>query len=513
MDNHLFIPVLLPLSGALLAVLFARQIAAVRWLVLLIVLGLLSYTTWLLDRVELAGRQVVQVGNWVAPHGISLVADGLSALLLLLAALLGLVVVLLSFATLDRQREQFFYYPLLLLVLLGVSGVALSGDLLSLTIWLSVAMLAGASLLMLGGRRPQLEGGFSLLLLGLLGSSSLLIGCGLVYGLTGSLNMALVAATLADSASPGFSTALAALFLIGCGTPAAIFPLFFWLPGSQHTPPIAVTVLVGGLLTRSGIYALYRMFSPVYQNDLAVLEPLLLLLAGLTLLVGVLGALAQHTIRRALAFLMIAHTGYSLFGLALASYAGLTAGVLLLVHDTVALGALLCLGGVIEFLSRTGDMRQMGGLARREPVLAVLWFLAGLALLGVPPFGGFVGRVALLQATFEQQAMLAAAVVVLAMLLAFVPLIDIWHAIFWKSLPPTAALPQRATFQQLFPGALLVGVLLWLSIIIGSVVDYSALAAQQMLDRPGYVSDVLRLDTSDPESPVLLEPIEPLPGE
>jgi multicomponent Na+:H+ antiporter subunit D len=421
--------------------------------------------------------------------------------------------VLLSFATLDKQREQFFYYPLLLLVLLGVSGVALSGDLLSLTIWLAVALLAGTGLLTLGGRRPQLEGGMHMLLLGIFGSSSLLIGCGLVYGLTGSLNMALVGAAFADSASPGFTTALAALFLIGCGTPAAIFPLFFWLPGSQHTPPIAVTVLVGGLLTRSGIYALYRLFSQIYPNDLVVLGPLLLLLAGLTLLVGVLGALAQHNIRRAMAFLMVAHTGYSLLGLALASQSGLTAGVLLLVHDTVALAALFCLGGVIEFLARTGDMRQMGGLARREPVLALLWFLTLLALLGVPPLGGFVGRVALLQAAFEQQAMLTAAVLVLALLLAVVPLIDIWHAVFWKGLPATAALPQRATFQQLFPGALLVGVLLWLSVVIGAVLDYSALAAQQMLDRPGYVSDVLRLDDGDPEPPVLLEPIEPLPSE
>jgi multicomponent Na+:H+ antiporter subunit D len=484
----------------------------VRWLTLIGVLGLLSYATWLIDRVEIDGRQVVQVGNWVAPHGISLVADGLSALLLLLAALLGLAVLLLGFATLDKQREQFYYYPLLLLVLLGVSGVALSGDLLSLAIWLAVATLASVALLTLGGRRAQLEGGLHMLLFGILGSSSLLIGCGLIYGLTGSLNMALVSATLADSASPGLSTALAALFLVGCGIPAAIFPLFFWLPASQHAPPIAVTVLVGGLLTRSGIYALYRLFGQVYQNDLAVLEPLLLLLAGATMLVGVLGALAQHHIRRALAFLIVAHTGYSLLGLGLASQAGLTAGVLLLVNDTLALAAIFCLGGVIEFLARTGDMRQMGGLARREPVLALLWFLVLLALLGVPPLGGFVGRVVLLQAAFEQQAMLAAAVVVLATLLALVPLIDIWHTIFWKGLPATAALPQRATFQQLFPGALLVGVLLWLSVIMSGVVDYSALAAQQMLDQTGYVSDVLRLDDGEP-APTLLEPIEPLPSE
>jgi multicomponent Na+:H+ antiporter subunit D len=151
-------------------------------------------------------------------------------------------------------------------------------------------------------------------------------------------------------------------------------------------------------------------------------------------------------------------------------------------------------------------------LARREPVLALLWFLVLLALLGVPPLGGFVGRVVLLQAAFEQQAMLAAAVVVLATLLALVPLIDIWHTIFWKGLPATAALPQRATFQQLFPGALLVGVLLWLSVIMSGVVDYSALAAQQMLDQTGYVSDVLRLDDGEP-APTLLEPIEPLPSE
>jgi multicomponent Na+:H+ antiporter subunit D len=513
MNNHLFIAVLLPLASALLAVLFAWQMRAVRWFALLAVLGLLGYGAWLVQRVELAGRQVVQVGNWPAPHGISLVADGLSALLLLLAGVLGLAGLLLSFATLDKQRGQFFYYPLVLLLLLGVSGAALSGDLLSLTIWLAVTTLAGAGLLVLGGTRPQIEGGLHLLLLGLLGSSSLLIGCGLVYGLTGSLNMARVGAVLADNVGPGYSTALAALFLIGCGTLAAIFPLFFWLTGSQHTPPIAVTVLVGGLLTRSGLYALYRLLSQVFQNDLVVLGPLLLLLAGGTMLVGVLGAMAQHNLRRALAFVLVAHTGYSLLGLGLASQAGLTAGVLLLVHDTLALAALFCLGGVIEFLSRTGDMRQMGGLARREPVLALLWFVALLALLGVPPLGGFAGRVALLQATFADQAALAAAVATLATLLAFVPLIGIWHTVFWESLSETAALPRRATFQQLFPGALLVGLLLWLAVVPGGVIDYSALAARQLLDQPGYVSDVLRLDEGDTVPPTLFEPLAPLPEE
>jgi multicomponent Na+:H+ antiporter subunit D len=209
------------------------------------------------------------------------------------------------------------------------------------------------------------------------------------------------------------------------------------------------------------------------------------------MLTGVLGAMSQTHLRRILAFLLISQMGAMLLGLSLATENGLAASFIFMIHDALVLTALLSIGGNVELLFRTGDIQRMGGLARHEPLLALLWFLASLSLAGIPPLGGFFARLMLLQVTLEQQAYLAAGLVSFVYLCSLLPLLKIWHTVFWKKLPDGLPKPRRATVNQVFPGVLLIGSLLLFTLTMTDVVDYSYSLVDQALDRDGYIEDVL----------------------
>jgi multicomponent Na+:H+ antiporter subunit D len=492
MDNHLFLLLLVPLLGAVFAALLMKFQRTAHILVVLCAIINASYAAWLLVRVTETGRQVTQAASVLAPYGISLVADRLSGFIIALAAVLVLIALLLNYAEPDHKREPFLFYPLLLLVLLGINGVSIAGDLFSLYVWQEALSIAALGLLTLSHQQHKHSGGVRYLLPTLLASASFLIGCGLMYGLVGTLNMAQLGNRLELLARPSLVTVLASLFLIGCGTRAAIFPLFLWLPASTSVTSAAAMVIIGGGLTSAGMYTLYRLFSLIYQPDLLLLSPLLLQIANLTMLFGVLGALTQTNLRRMLAFLLISQLGSMLLGLGLASEAGLAAGMLSMVHSILALVLMFCIASIVETITNTRDIRKMGSLSWREPVLTMLWFLALLALLGMPPLGGFFARIALLHTAIVQQAYLTAGMMMLASLLLLLPLITIQHEVFWKRLPVDVPPPRRVTIRQITPAVLLLGIMMLLALESGPVVDYTTTAAQQAFDIDGYVRDVLR---------------------
>jgi multicomponent Na+:H+ antiporter subunit D len=491
MDNHLFILLLVPLLGAVVAVLLIKHQRLARILVVFCAAIHAIYTIWLLARVIETGRQVTQAANVLAPYGISLVADMLSVLIIVLASIFVLVALLLNYVAPASKQEPFLFYPLLLLVLLGMNGVSLAGDLFSLYVWQEALSIAALGLLTLDHQHRQHANGIRYLLPALLASASFLIGCSLMYELIGTLNMARLGNRLAFLARPGMITVLASLFLIGCGTRAAIFPLFLWLPASTYHASAATMVIVGGGITSTGMYMLYRLFSLIYQPDLLILSPLLLQIASLTMIFGVLGALIQTNLRRMLSFLLISQLGYMLMGLGLASEAGLAAGMLCMIHSMLAMALMFCIGGIVETITNTRDIRRMGSLSWREPVLTTLWFLALLALLGMPPLGSFFARLALLHTAIVQQSYLTAGIAALASLLLLLPLLTIQHEVFWKRLPTDVPPPRRVTLRQIIPAVLLLGIIMLLALEVAPVVDYTTTAAQQAFDTSGYVRDVL----------------------
>ncbi|NCC30503.1 MAG: short chain dehydrogenase [Chloroflexia bacterium] len=494
MANHLFLPLVSLMIGAALAVLFGRQ----RWLARGIVVGSvlfhLIYSLRLLWVVAEHGRQVSQAGGWLAPFGITFVADGATAIMLTVASLLTLMTVFYSFASLDKGYEQYFYYPLLLLLLLGVSGAFMTGDLFNLYVWFEVLLLASFGLITLGGTRAQLEGGLKYVVLNLFGSIAFLLGCGLVYGVVGTLNMAHIAERMQTIQQPGIMTAIASVFLFAFGSKAAILPLFFWLPTSYHTPPVAVTAIFSGLLTKVGAYSLYRLLGTVMQNELIHLAPWILTIAWLTMLVGVFGAMAQMNVRRILSFHIVSQIGYSVMGLGLASSLGLAAGLLFTAHVMIVKTALFFIGGAAEQIYGTGDIKKMGGLARREPALAIFWFLGIISLAGLPPMSGFFGKLALLQAGVTQGAWLVTGVATLTGILTLFSMLKIWNEVFWKkSYADVSKLP-RVSPGLLLPGALLVIVSLALGLGASLLVDYTTVAGMQLFDQAGYIQSVCGLD-------------------
>lgn len=490
MANHLFLPLVVPLLAGAAAVLVGQRRIVARPIAAAATLFNLGYSVWLLWLVGTAGRQVTQAGAWAAPFGISLVADGLSAIMLFLTALLMTLTVFYSFGSVGAQRERFYYYPLLLLLMFGCSGAFLTGDLFNLYVWFEVLLVASFGLITLGGERGQLEGGLKYVVLNLFGSTCFLIGAGLLYGVAGTLNMAHLAERLATMPEPGVATAVAGFFLFAFSSKAGLVPVFFWLPTSYATPAIAVSALFSGLLTKVGVYALFRVFGTIFQAELQRFGWLILLIAGLTMVIGVIGAMAQVNVRRILSFHIVSQVGYMIMGLGLVGVAGLTAGVLYMVHHIVVKTALFMIGGAAEQLAGTGELKQMGGMARREPLLAAMWLLASFSLAGLPPLSGFFGKLGLIQVGVAQEQWLIVGVATVVSLFTLFSMLKIWNEVFWKkAYADTRRLP-RASAALLVPSAVLVALSLAIGIWAAPVLAYSQLAAEQVRDVPSLVRDV-----------------------
>ncbi len=332
--NILALPIALPLFTAALLLLFSR------W-------GLQPYTLQ-------GNRLVLQMGLWPAPYGITVICDALSATMLTVTSILALAILPFAVGTMDSHRKRLGYFPLSLVLMMGVNGAFLTGDIFNLYVFFEVLLMASFVLLTLGGTPSQINGGIRYVVLNLLASIMLLTAAGVAYGTVGTLNMAHLAVRLEDA--PTFiKYVLAGLLLVAFGSKAAVFPLFFWLPSSYHTPHPAVTALFGGILTKVGIYTLIRTFTLLLPTVLVDWQPVLLILAGLTMFIGVLGAFAQPTIRRLLSFHIISQVGYMIMGLAIvASPTSLGAGfalaatLIFVIHNMLVKTALMMGGGAVE---------------------------------------------------------------------------------------------------------------------------------------------------------------------
>jgi multicomponent Na+:H+ antiporter subunit D len=496
MNWLLVLPILIPLLTAIGLLLVWGSLKWQRWLNVAGAAALLVAAVMLLMTIWRQGIQAVQMGHWPAPFGISLVADLFSAIMVTLAALMGLAVAVYSLGSMDREREQYGYYPLLHVLLMGVCGAFLTGDIFNLYVWFEVMLTASFVLLTLGGLRAQLEGGIKYVTLNLLSSALFLAAVGILYGLTGTLNMAHLARELPQVANPGLVTTLALLFLVAFGIKAAVFPLFFWLPASYHTAPVSVSAIFSGLLTKVGVYALVRVFTLLFVQDVGYTHSLILVIAGLTMLTGVLGAVVQTEFRRLLSFHIVSQIGYLLMGLGLFSTAALAGAVYFMVHVILAKSALFLVSGIIDKLRGTSDLKQLGGLYIVYPGLAVLFLVPALSLAGIPPLSGFWAKFALVRAGLEIKQYLIVTTALGASLLTLFSMTKIWAEVFWKADPQPVGVPIES--PGLMEMALLFApliILTALTITIGlwaePIFTLSTRAAEQLLNPAAYINTVL----------------------
>ena len=484
----LLLPLLVPLTTGILCLLVAHR-PAQRRLGLAGALGLLAAAVALLIQIHQQGIQAVQIGNWPAPFGITFVADHLSALMVLATGVVAVAVALYALNEGDPPREAQGYYALVHLLLFGVNGAFLTGDLFNLYVWFEVLLLASFVLMILGGGQAQLAGGVKYFAVSLLSSILFLVALGLLYGATGALNLADLA-TRVGAVNPGLLSALAMLFLAAFGLKAAVFPFMFWLPASYPAPPVMVSALFAGLLTKVGVYALIRVFTLLFTHDVGFTHSLLLWVAGLTLSLGVLMALAQGELRRLLSFQLVSHIGYMLMGLGILTPLALAGSVFYALNHMVVIAALFLLAGLLQRLQGTTVLVRMGGLYRAYPWLAVLFLLPAFSLAGLPPFSGFWAKFTLVAAGLEAGQYVIVGVALLVGLLTLLSMGLVFAEAFWKDAPQateTAPGWRGLVLPVGLLALLTLGIGLWAEPLLG----LSLAAARELLEPAGYIEAVL----------------------
>lgn len=451
----------------------------------------------LLGTVQAGGIQTSQMGGWPAPFGITFVADMFAALMLLLSGTIGVATAIYSVSRIDRIRRSYGFYPLMQVLLMGANGAFLTGDLFNLYVWFEVLLIASFVLLVLGNERAQMEGALKYVILNLFSSLLFLTGIGILYGSVGTLNLADIATKLSSLPS-SFTTTLAILFFVSFGIKAAVFPLYFWLPDSYHTPPATVTALFAALLTKVGVYSLVRVFTLLFPEMLRDSQMLFLLAAGFGMVTGVLGAVAQTEVRRILAFHSVSQIGYMIMGLALFTTASLAGAIYFVLHHSIVKSNLFLIAGALRERGGGTDLKKLGDLITREPLLAVLFIVSALSLAGLPPLSGFWAKLALVQAGVAigtLEAFLIIGVSLAVSVFTLISMTKIWNEAFWKPAPAEMPVAPAMTGRGMFFLFLPIGLLAFLTAALGifpePLLALVTTAAEQLTDPAQYIRVVL----------------------
>jgi multicomponent Na+:H+ antiporter subunit D len=431
------LPVLLPLLGAAAALLVGgRHPRVQRTLSILVLAAVLTVSVALLLLADSDGAAAVSVGGWPVPLGIVLVVDRLSALMLVVAATVALGVLVFAVgqgaADGDEETPISIFHPTFLVLIAGVANAFLAGDLFNLYVGFEILLTASYVLLTLGGSAPRIRAGITYIVVSLLSSLLFLAAIGLVYAATGTVNMAQLAGRLAELPD-GTQLLLQSMLLIAFCIKAAVFPLSAWLPDSYPTAPAPVTAVFAGLLTKVGVYAIIRTQTLLFPGG--ALDQVLMWAALATMLVGILGAVAQTDIRRILSFTLVSHIGYMVFGIALASSAGLAGAIFYVVHHIAIQTTLFLVAGLVERQGGSTSVDRLGGLAMASPLLAVLYFVPAMNLAGIPPFSGFIGKLGLLEAGIADGGWLPLVLVAggaATSLLTLLAISRVWSRAFWR---------------------------------------------------------------------------------
>jgi multicomponent Na+:H+ antiporter subunit D len=485
-----------PLATAILCYLARGAPALQRGMSVVGGAALLLVSLFLGTEVVTGGPVAATMGGWPSPFGITLVADLFSAAMVVITGVIGLAVAIYGLGEITPAEERVGHHTLLHALLLGVTGAFLTGDLFNLYVWFEVMLIASFGLLALGGRRDQLDGAIKYVALNLVSTLAFLAGVGLLYGATGTLNMADLhgAVRALENQTVVFTTA--ALLLFAFSVKAALFPLFFWLPASYHTPSVTTSAVFSALLTKVGVYALIRVFTLIYDGDMPLIQELLLVSAGLTMLTGVLGAAAQNEIRRILSFHIISQIGYMVLGLALFTPLAIVGAIFYILHHIVVKANLFLVGGVVKKLTGSEDLAHIGGLWERTPWLGVLFLIPALSLAGIPPLSGFWAKLVVVKASLDAEHYVLAATALVVGLLTIFSMSKIWLEAFWKPHPEPAlaegrTLTRGETWALVGPIVALATITVVIGLVAAPFYAVSATAAEQLLDPEPYLTAVL----------------------
>ena len=491
MNALLAVPIVVPLLAAALTVIATRVPALQRILTVAGVSVALVASIALLVEVERNGPQATQVGGWPAPIGITLVADLFSCLMLVIG--LATVLAVLVFAIGQRgDAHDSAFDPVYLVMTAGVALSFLTGDLFNLFVAFEITLTASYVLITLGGAREQVRAGMTYVVINLLASFLFVVAIAFVYSSTGTVNFADLAGRL-ETLSPNLRTALALLLLVVFGIKAAIFPLFFWLPDAYPTARTPVTAVFAGLLTKVGVYAIIRTETLLFPDNQQ--STLLLVIAGLTMVVGVLGAIAQDDMKRILSFHIVSQIGYMILGIGLFTVSGIAGAVFFVLHQIPVKASLFLVGGLVEHDAGSTKLSQVGGLVRRIPLAAVLFLVAALSLAGIPPLSGFVGKLALVSAGLDAQAYAIIGISLLVSVGTLFSMVKIWNGVFWGTAeePTPAILAGEVVHTPVLmtlSAVALVGLTVAIALGAGPLYALCERAAADLIDPTAYITAV-----------------------
>jgi multicomponent Na+:H+ antiporter subunit D len=405
-----------------------------------------------------------------------LVADRFSALLLL-ASTVALFAVLV-YAVSQRATDEEFrgFHAVYQILGAGVGLALLTGDLFTMFVAFEIMLTASYVLLTHRAGGTETRPAISYVVIGLVASALFLISIGLIYGVTGTVNLADLSVRF-DNVAPGLRNGLGWLLFMVFGIKAAIFPLFFWLPDSYPVAPTPVTALFAGLLTKIGVYAIIRTQTLLFPSDGP--STFMLIIAGFTMVVGVLGAIAQTDIKRILSFHIVSQIGYMIMGLGFGTVAGVAAAIVFIVHQIIVKASLFLVGGLVEESEGTGAIDAVSGVARRSPIIAALFLPAALSLAGFPPFSGFVGKLALVEAGFATGAWIIVGVSLAASVLTLFSMTKIWAGVFWGT--PNTTKRRFTPRGMALATATLVAASLVIAVGAEPIVSYAERAADDLL--------------------------------
>ncbi len=490
MNNLLVLPIIIPIVAGMVMVIFRNRIKLHRLLSMVAAAAMGAVTLVLIGQVQDKGIQILYLGGWEAPFGITLVADMFALILVLVTTVVYFCCIYYAFASIGPGRETHYFYPLSLFLITGVNGSYLTGDIFNLFVFFEVMLVASYVLITLGGTRLQMTQSVKYVLINMISSFLFLIAIGFLYGMTGTLNMAHLSVRVAEAGQGGLLTVISFLFLIVFGLKAGLF-LFFWLPGSYSAPPTAIAAMFGALLTKVGIYAIIRMFSLIFYHQPGITHLLIGILAALSMVLGAMGAVAYWDIKRIITFNVVVSVGFILAGFASFTLLGITGSIYYLIHDMIVKALLFLAGGTVIHLTGTGRIRNMSGLIRWHPQLGWMFFIVALSVSGIPPLSGFIGKLFITQGTFASGYFWLGGIGLFTSLMVIYSLFKIFMNVFWGPTDHTEETEKGSTEGLLIPLGILTALTIVLGLGVEGINQYVDLAAAGLMDPDIYINAVL----------------------
>lgn len=393
----------IPLGAAFIISLLGKKIKGLPDILAnLGALGLLAFSLYSIPLVNIHKILVYKVGGWIPPVGICLVLDGLTSFMLVTVNLVSFLVTLYSVGYMEKYTDKAKFYTLFMLMLAGMNGMLITGDLFNLFVFLEIASIASYALVAFGTEAEELEASFKYAIMGSVASSFILLGIALLYGYTSTLNMADISSVISEKGSGLIISFVAVLFLAGFGLKAALVPFHAWLPDAHPSAPAPISAMLSGVLIKVlGVYAMARVFFNIIGINSNILL-MLMLFGAISMLVGVVLAVGQWDFKRLLAYHSISQIGYILLGIGLGSPLGILGGLFHLFNHSVFKPLLFLNSGAVEYSQGTRDLRRMGGLRRTMPVTANTNLVASMSIAGIPPFNGFFSKLIIILACIQK---------------------------------------------------------------------------------------------------------------